>query len=147
MKLWITIMTVLLSATTAFCGPTEILGTWTTEGRDCQLSLSRCGENICGTIVWLKEPNYIDSKDGPVGKPKVDNRNPNPALRTRPILGLTVMKDLVPESDNTWKNGNCYDPETGNTYNCSMKLESPNRLVLHGYIGLSIFGRNYVLTR
>jgi uncharacterized protein (DUF2147 family) len=140
--------TVLLTATTAFCaGPGDVLGSWKTDGGDSRLEFFRCGEKICAKIAWLKQPNYIDSKDGPVGKTKVDRKNPDPALRKRPILGLQVMKGLTAKGDKRWGNGACYDPETGKSYKCKMYLASSDRLELRGYIGISLIGRNFVLTR
>ncbi len=148
MKVWTFFATVLLAATIAFgAGPSDVLGSWKTEKRDVQLELFRCGEKICGKIVWLKEPNYIDRKDGPVGTTKVDRKNPDPALRNRPILGLQVMKGLTAKGDNRWGNGTCYDPETGKSYKCKMRLKSPDQLEMRGFIGISLFGRNYVLVR
>jgi uncharacterized protein (DUF2147 family) len=140
--------TVLLTATTAFAAGTgDVVGSWTTDGGDSRLELFRCGEKICGKVVWLKEPNYSKSKDGPVGTTKVDRKNPNPALRSRPILGLQVMKGLTPKGANRWGNGTCYDPETGKSYKCKMHLASPSRLELRGYIGVSLIGRNFALKR
>lgn len=148
MKFRIFFVTILLTATTAFgAGPGNVLGLWKTDGGDSQLELFRCGEKICGKIVWLKVPKYIDSRDGPVGMIKVDRKNPNPALRNRPILGLQVMKGLTAKGDNRWEKGTCYDPETGKSYKCKMRLASPARLELRGYIGISLIGRNFVLTR
>ena len=148
MKIWTFFATVLLTATTDFgAGPIDILGSWKPDGRDSKLELFRCGEKICGKIVWLKVPNYIDSEDGPVGTTKVDRKNPDPALRNRPILGLQVIKGLTAKGNNRWENGTCYDPETGKSYKCKMRLASPDRLELRGYIGISLIGRNFVLTR
>ena len=148
MKFWTFFVTVLLTVTTAFgAGPDNILGSWNTDGGDSRLELYRCGEKICGKIIWLKVPNYIDSTDGPVGTTKVDRKNPDPALRNRPILGLQVMKGLTVKGDNRWGNGTCYDPETGKSYKCKMRLASPDRLELRGYIGISLIGRTFGLTR
>lgn len=74
-------------------------------------------------------------------------KNPDPALRNRPILGLPVMKGLTAKGANRWDNGYCYDPETGKSYKCKMYLKSPKRLELRGYIGISLIGRDFVLTR
>ena len=148
MKISTFMATVLLTATTAFgAGQGNILGSWKTDGGKSELEFFSCGEKICGKIVWLKEPNYTNSKDGPVGTPKVDRKNPDPALRNRPILGLQVMEGLTATGDNRWGNGSCYDPESGNTYRCKMRLMSPDRLKMRGYIGISLIGRTYVLTR
>jgi uncharacterized protein (DUF2147 family) len=148
MKIWNLFATIILTATTAFgAGPSNILGPWKTDGGDSQLELYKCGEKICGKIIWLKVPNYIDSKDGPVGKTKVDRKNPVPALRNRPILGLQVMKGLTAKGGNRWENGICYDPESGKSYKCKMQLIAPDRLKLRGYIGISLIGRNFGLKR
>lgn len=148
MKILMFLSLVLLAATNVSgADPNNILGPWKTDGGDSLLEFTRCGENICGKIVWLKQPNYIDSKDGPVGKTKVDRKNPDPAMRNRPILGLQVMKGLSAKGNKRWEKGTCYDPETGKSYKCKMQLVSPNKLKLRGYIGVSLIGRNFVLTR
>jgi uncharacterized protein (DUF2147 family) len=137
-----------MTAATAFGAvPGTVLGTWKTDGGDSQLELFTCADKICGKIVWLKVPRYIDSNDGPVGATKVDLKSSDPALRTRPILGLQVMKGLTAKGGNRWDNGVCYDPESGRSYKCKMRLSSPGRLELRGYIGISLIGRTFVLTR
>jgi uncharacterized protein (DUF2147 family) len=148
MKIWTSLAAVMLTVTTSFgAGPGDILGPWKSDGGDSRLELYKCGERICGKIVWLKVPNYIDRTDGPVGKTKVDRRNPNATLRNRPILGLQVIKGFTASGVNRWGGGTCYNPETGKSYKCTMKLASPNRLKLRGYIGISLIGRSFDLTR
>src|SRR4051812_38982376 len=58
-------------------------GIWLTEAGDARVHVSKCGETLCGTIVWLKQP-----LDSATGKPQIDDKNPNPALTRRPIIGL-----------------------------------------------------------
>jgi len=55
-------------------------------GRRCAGKISKCGGGICGIIVSLREPI-----DPATGRPQVDNKNPNPALRSRPIVGLPLF--------------------------------------------------------
>lgn len=87
-----------------------------------------------GKIVWLKEPNKN-------GKPKVDDKNPDPKLQNRPVMGLQILKDFTYDSnDNEWSNGSIYNPSSGKTYNCYMNFESPARLKIRGYIGASWMG-------
>jgi uncharacterized protein (DUF2147 family) len=138
---------VLLASTALGAGPGDVSGEWETDGGDSRLELFECGEQICGKIVWLKVPNYIDPDDGPVGNTKVDRKNPTPALRNRPILGLQVMTGLTPKGPDRWVGGTCYNPETGKSYHCKMQLVSPRKLELRGYIGFSLFGRTFSLTR
>jgi uncharacterized protein (DUF2147 family) len=148
MKVWTIIAAILLTATTAFgAGPSNVLGLWKTDGGDSQLELFKCGDKLCGKIVWLKVPKYIDSNDGPIGTTKVDRKSPNPSLRNRPILGLQVMKGLTANGGNRWGKGVCYDPETGKSYKCNMQLTASGKLDLRGYIGISLIGRTFSLTR
>lgn len=138
----------ILAASTAFGAmPNDVIGPWHTEGDSSMLEIVRCGEKLCGKVVWLKNPNYVSGKDGPVGTPKVDRKNPDPALRNRPILGLQVIEGLTPSGDNRWEHGTCYDPESGNSYQCKIRLETTDRLEIRGFIGFSLLGRTYVLTR
>jgi uncharacterized protein (DUF2147 family) len=148
MKIFTIAAALLLAATTAFGAvPANILGSWKTDGGDSKLEFFKCGEKICGKIIWLKVPKYIDSNDGPVGTTKVDRKSPDPKLRSRPILGLQVMKGLTAKGANQWDSGICYDPETGKNYKCKMRLSAPDRLELRGYIGISLIGRTFALTR
>lgn len=148
MNVSLLLVTILLMSNTAFAAaPGTITGVWKTEGGDSQLELFKCADKMCGKIVWLKVPKYIDSNDGPVGTTKVDRKSSDPAQRNRPIIGLQVMKGLTAKGGNRWDNGVCYDPETGKSYKCKMRLTAPGRLELRGYIGISLIGRNFALTR
>lgn len=148
MKLLICCAAILLTATTSFGdGSPEVLGHWKSAGNSSKVEIFPCGEKLCGKVVWMKNPNFVDAKDGPVGAPKYDRRNPDPALRSRPILGLQVIEGLTAAGNDTWEHGKCYDPESGNTYRCKMHLTSPERLEMRGYVGIPLFGRTYALTR
>lgn len=147
MKPW-TLLTLLLTAGTAFgAGPIDILGLWNTEGNESKLEFFHCGEKLCVRIAWLKDPNYTDAKEGEVGTPKIDWNNPDPALKNRPMVGLQIMEGFTFAGDGRWEDGIIYNPDNGKIYRGKLQLLSPNRLELRGYIGVSLFGRNYLLTR
>jgi uncharacterized protein (DUF2147 family) len=139
---------ILLTATTAFgAGLSDILGIWKTAMGESKVEIFMCGEKFCGKIIWLKNPIYTDSNDGQVGTPIIDRKNPDPALRSRPLIGLRILEGFTSEGYNTWKNGTCYDPKSGNTYRGKIHLSAPDRLELRGYIGIPLFGRTSVWTR
>ncbi len=106
MKILTCFTVLLLTATTAFgAGSSSILGIWKTEMDESKVEVFRCGEKYCGKIVWLKNPKYTDSNEGQVGRPIIDRKNPDPALKSRPVLGLQILEGFTPEGDNTWGNG------------------------------------------
>lgn len=87
-----------------------------------------------GKIVWLKEPMKN-------GKPKVDDKNPDTKLQSRPIIGLEMLKDFKFDKDNQeWSDGTIYNPSSGKTYNCYMHFETPTKLKIRGYIGAAWMG-------
>ncbi|MGH6819286.1 MAG: DUF2147 domain-containing protein, partial [Methylocella sp.] len=76
-----------------------------------------CGPGICGTIVALKEPiSKID------GKPKIDRENPDPALRDRPLIGLSILVGMKSAGGGVWE-GAIYNPDDGKTYTGTVKLD------------------------
>lgn len=143
------LLILLLMATTTACaaGPDVILGIWMTEREESKVEIARCGAKICGTVVWLKNPIYRDSREGPVGTPLIDRHNLDPALRSRPILGMRILEGFSEVDETTWGNGTCYDPKSGKTYRGKIHLSAPDRLELRGYVGIPLFGRSAVWTR
>jgi len=138
----------LMVAPSAFCaGSSSILGSWQTEKNESTVEIFRCGEKLCGKIVWLKAPYYTDSKDGKVGSPVIDLKNSDQALRNRPVLGLQILEGFTELGADSWGNGTCYDPKSGNTYRGKMRLTAPDRLELRGFVGIALFGRSSVWIR
>jgi uncharacterized protein (DUF2147 family) len=137
----------LMTATASWADSDAVLGAWQTENDESTVAIFRCGEKLCGRIVWLKTPTYTDSRDGPVGTPVLDRKNPDPALRNRPVLGLQVLEGFVEQGADTWGGGTCYDPKSGNTYRGKIRLVAPDRLELRGFVGISLFGRSSEWTR
>lgn len=116
------------------------LGTWTNEDKEAKFEIYQCGSKLCGKIVWLKEP----LRDG---KPKLDKSNPDQNLQNRPILGLVFMQNFNFTGDNKWDDGTIYDPKSGKTYSCYMKVLGKDKMEVKGYIGISLIGRTQNWTR
>ena len=63
------------------------------------------------------------------------------------ILGMTIIKDMKKDGD-SWDGGRILDPENGKSYRCEMHLEDGGqKLVVRGYIGVSLFGRSQTWIR
>ncbi|MGY4384111.1 uncharacterized protein (DUF2147 family) [Pedobacter sp. UYP24] len=117
-----------------------VLGKWVNSTDEAHIDITKRGEKYFGKIVWLKDP-----KDGK-GNIKTDYQNPNTSLRSKPIIGLEIIKNFVYE-DGKWTDGNIYDPKSGKTYSCNMSIKSNGDLNLRGYIGISIIGRTEIWKR
>jgi uncharacterized protein (DUF2147 family) len=132
----------LASAAVAADDADRILGLWYTDKDEAQVRIERASDGYQGTIVWLAEPVFpADDGQGMAGKPKVDRENPDPALRTRPVVGLRIMQGFRFAGEGEWRDGSIYDPNNGKTYRCRMRLTDDGRLHVRGYIGISLLGR------
>jgi uncharacterized protein (DUF2147 family) len=89
--------------------------------------VAACGSNLCGKVVGLKKP--IDDK----GRPRLDKENPNPALRSRPVIGLTILSNMKPVGNDRWA-GTIYNPDDGYTYTSKMKLQSAKTMKVQGCV-------------
>ncbi|MBW6513828.1 MAG: DUF2147 domain-containing protein [Candidatus Syntrophosphaera sp.] len=120
----------------------SIEGYWHNAEKTSKIQIYKTANNTySGKIVWLKEPNNEK------GKPKVDDKNPDPKLQSRELLGLVIIQGLVSKGGNKFANGTIYDPKSGNTYSSKGEVTGPNTLKLRGYIGVSLVGRTETWTR
>ena len=115
------------------------IGMW--ETGESHIEIYNCGELLCGRIAALDEP--LDAE----GEPKTDESNPDPALKSRPILGMDLIAGFSRKSDTKWVGGTIYDPRDGKTYKCKMTLQNDGTLEVRGYVGVSLFGKTVVWTR
>jgi uncharacterized protein (DUF2147 family) len=100
--------------------PVDPSGTWLTEDGRARVRVERCGpkqEQICGYIVWMKEP--ADAK----GQPLRDQNNPDPEKRLRLLLGHQLILGLKPSSEGRF-DGQIYNAENGRSYEISLWREA-----------------------
>jgi uncharacterized protein (DUF2147 family) len=120
----------------------DILGYWLNEEKDGKIEIYKEGDKYFGKLIWLLNP--IDEE---TGQPKLDKHNPDDALKTRPTKGIVLLTDFEYEGDGLYEEGEIYDPKSGKTYSCYMKLESMDNLKIKGFIGFSWIGRTTYWTR
>ncbi|HYK77070.1 MAG TPA: DUF2147 domain-containing protein [Daejeonella sp.] len=118
-----------------------VLGIWLNASGEGQIMIYKQGDKYFGKLGWIKNPN--DEK----GKPKVDARNPDVSMKTRPILGAEILKDIVYQGNGVWGDGTIYDPKTGKTYSCTIKMTTNDKLDIRGFIGISLLGRTEIWQR
>ena len=73
-------------------------GTWLRENGGARVRMAKCGDAICGTITWLKDPANTKSK-----------------------VGQRVFFDMKPNGANAWA-GKAFNPEDGQTYSGKITL-------------------------
>lgn len=137
----LTFLSMLLLGTTNRAIAQGIEGTWFQDDGDrdhYHIQIAPCARFLCGSIVWMSKPN--DDR----GQPRLDTKNPDRSLRSRPILGVRVGLNIAPKGPNRWE-GRFYSPKRGATYALKVSLRNAN--ALDAFVGPPVFGQTLVLTR
>jgi len=118
----------------------EIEGRWLSGDGDGWIEIRL----IADTLTGVAAGSTTAKKGDP---PRLDDKNPDPDLRNRPIEGMTIMSGFQYAGDGRWTGGKIYDPNSGKTYKATVTLVDNDTLKLRGYIGVSLFGRTDTWTR
>jgi uncharacterized protein (DUF2147 family) len=115
----------LAASAPAVAAAPDVTGNWVTEDGTALIAVNRCGASVCGKIAkaLVIKP----------GHPKTDVNNPDPKLRSRPLIGLTILSGFEAE-DGEWKDGRIYDPESGKTYRSRLRLNADGSLKVSGCV-------------
>jgi len=115
-------LALVFSSSAALAVP-SVQGNWYTEDRSAIVRIAPCGNRMCGTIarVLNQGPNV----------PTRDINNPDPRMRSRPIVGMPILSGFSP-SGSQWAGGHAYDPHTGRSYRASLALNPNGTLEVTG---------------
>jgi uncharacterized protein (DUF2147 family) len=111
----------------ADAGPT---GEWLVGNKEARMRMVDCGGALWGVISWEKNP-------GP------DSHNPDPAKRSRPMLGVPIVLGMKPDGPNKWT-GSIYMSAWGKIFSGGVSLEKPDTLRINGcLLGFLCGGENW----
>jgi uncharacterized protein (DUF2147 family) len=113
--------------------PVNPAGTWQSENGEIQVRIAQCGAAYCGTIVSSR-------------RYRTDANNPDPSLRSRPLVGIRMIWDLTPSSDGSWT-GSLYNPQDGRTYSGRVRVTALTALELSGCVLGGLICQSQVWTR
>ncbi len=115
-------------------------GVWLID-KKAAVQIFDCQGLMCGRVLWMYKPRNA------MGVLNQDIHNPDPALRQRPLCGLTMLWNLHPNGSQRWKDGWFYNPDDGKTYRVSARLKSDDVIVARIYVGLPLLGKTKTLAR
>jgi uncharacterized protein (DUF2147 family) len=134
----------LASAVTAMAQAESPVGTWQTidDHTGQPKALVQIAQDSNGSLSG-KVIKGLNAND----KPDRRCTECTDARKDQLILGMTIISDMQKDGD-AWDHGQILDPENGKLYKCKMHLEDGgNKLVVRGYIGVSLLGRSQTWVR
>ncbi|NPT59501.1 DUF2147 domain-containing protein [Paraburkholderia elongata] len=134
----------LASAVTAMAQADSPIGTWQTidDSTGQPKALVQIAQDSSGSLNG-KVIKGLGAND----KPDRRCTECTDARKDQLILGMTIINDMKKDGDG-WDQGQILDPENGKVYKCKMHLEDGgNKLVVRGYIGVSLLGRSQTWIR
>jgi uncharacterized protein (DUF2147 family) len=113
---------VLAAAVTAnVASAAEPTGDWLVEGGYAHVKIASCDDKLWGIVAWEQKQNGLDKN------------NPDPALRSRPTLGIPILLGMTPEQSNRW-DGEIYNTQDGRTYTAHISLTGDDVLRVEGCV-------------
>ena len=108
-------------------------GNWLVADKTAIIRIAPCAQAYCGTILWTAQPG-------------VDEHNPDPRRRDRPIVGTQILLGMKPARGERW-DGEIYNPENGKTYSGHIILLNADLLRIEGCVLFFCGGENWTRAR
>jgi uncharacterized protein (DUF2147 family) len=105
----------LATASAGLPAVSDVSGVWINPHNTVAVRAARCGERLCGWIVWLDAQAAKDARNGGVLHP----------------LGTEVLRDYRPAGDGRWR-GSVFVLDMGRSFSSSLEPAGPSRLKVSG---------------
>jgi uncharacterized protein (DUF2147 family) len=119
-----------------------ICGKWMSTEKNLIVEVSIQDNKYTAKIVWFDDGNPKDLETS------CDTRNPDPTLRSRKLVGMSVLRGLTyKQNSNSWEDGMIYDASHGHEWNAAAYIDKNGELKVKGYWHCKLIGKTMSFTR
>ncbi|MDB5672831.1 MAG: hypothetical protein JWO25_3790 [Alphaproteobacteria bacterium] len=118
MKAWLAPALLMLTAASATPPQPvrgELGGTWINPHNSVAVRTGRCGDAVCGWIIWVNSEAAADARDSGVANP----------------IGTEVLRDYRPAGDGSWR-GTVFVVDMGRTFSSRIVAVGAGKLKISG---------------
>jgi len=101
----------------------EPTGLWYDHTGRGAVEITKCGANLCGRLVWLK-----------------DEKN-------KEVCGIQILGDVKPVAGGKWDGGWIYDPERDSKFSVELTPVGDQSLKVVGYLGTKLLSETMMWKR
>ena len=116
-------LTVATFATTPSLAASEPTGLWYDDTGRGAVEITKCGANLCGKLVWLKD------------------------AANKSTCGTQIIGNVKPMGGGTWDGGWIYDPEDNAKYSVELTPMGGEKLKVVGYAGSKMLSETMIWKR
>ena len=116
-------LTVAGFATTPSLAASEPTGLWYDDTGRGAVEITKCGANLCGKLVWLKD------------------------AANKGTCGTQIIGNVKPMGGGTWDGGWIYDPEDNAKYSVELTPMGGEKLKVVGYAGSKMLSETMIWKR
>ena len=121
-----------------------ICGKWMSTEKNLAVQVYKDGNDFRAKIIWF---NDSDDKSRPM-ETRMDPSNPNNTLRTRIILGMSILERLeYRPKTNSWEKGIIYDAVHGRYWDSWACITPAGVMKVTGYWHFKFIGKTLSFTR
>lgn len=119
--------TVLLTATVGAAAQTaDPVGEWLVKEGTARIKVVSCPQGagqqpVLWGVIWAET------------KPGVDDKNPDPAMKNRPLLGVPILINMKQTQANRW-DGKIYDATRGSLFDSNISVNRADMLEVRGCV-------------
>jgi uncharacterized protein (DUF2147 family) len=114
---------VLMSGAGAALAASSPLGTWIDHTGRGAVEITDCNGALCGRVVWVKDAGDEEGCD------------------------MQIIGNVKPVAGGKWDGGWIYDPERRSKFDVELTPIGDQKLKVHGYAGMKLFGETMTWTR
>jgi len=120
----------------------QICGKWESSEKNLAVQVYKEDNKFKAKIIWFVNTG------GKSLDTWTDVNNPDESLRSRKILGMSVLTDLCYKScSNSWEDGMIYDAQHGRDWNASAYIDKSGLLKVKGYWHFKFIGKTMTFIR
>lgn len=120
----------------------RICGDWESSQHTLRIRIDLHNNQFRARIIW-----FSNTGDKPMDYWR-DVHNPDPKLRSRKLLGMSILSGLhYVSKTNSWEGGTVYDSRHGRYWNASARIPADGLLHVRGYWHFKWLGKTMTFRR
>lgn len=120
----------------------RVCGKWESTDKKLIVQVYTEGNQFVAKLLW-----YSNNGGRPLDYWR-DVKNPDPKLRSRRLLGMSLLSGLRYNKDaDAWEDGTVYDSTHGHYWNASATIDKKGQLRVRGYWHFKFIGRTMAFYR